>query len=242
MPPTSWATLFIIDPLYTLPLLVGIVLAALRRQVGGIALRIGLVVSTLYVGWSWTAQAIVTRHVEDALASMRVQDARVFVTPTPFNTLLWRIVVIADESYLEGFDSLLIDEGTIRFTSYPLGVATLEEAGDIWAVERLRWFARDFVRARIDKDRLVISDLRMGQEPFYAFSHVVAARGGKPHWREIATELLSTSVDDRALADIWDRIWRDDSSDNDSTNHRESATSATEESTHEANLSESRLD
>ena len=213
VPPTSWATLFIIDPLYTLPLLSGVVVAAVaafRRRVGGIALHVGLAVSTLYVGWSWTAQTLVTRHVEDALTSMRVQDARVFVTPTPFNTLLWRVVAIADENYLEGFDSLLVDEGTLRFTSFPLGTKTLEESGDIWAVKRLRWFARGFVRARIDNDRLVISDLRMGQEPVYVFSHVVAARGN-PHWIEIPAELLSVSFDDRALAETWDRIWRDDS-------------------------------
>ena len=110
----------------------------------------------------------------------------------------------------------LIDEGTIRFTSCLLRGNTLEEAAGIWAVERLRWFARGFVRARVDNDRLVISDLRMGQEPFYAFNHVVAARGN-PHWTEIATELLPTSVDDRVLAEIWDRIWRDDNRDNSST-------------------------
>ena len=208
-PPTSWATLFIIDPLYTLPLLLGVgvaAVAAFRRRVGGIALHVGLVVSTLYVGWSWTAQTIVTRHAEDVLTSMQLQDAQLFVTPTPFNTLLWRVVVIADEHYLEGFDSLLVDEGTMRFTSFPLGVETLEESGDLWAVERLRWFARGFVRARIDNDRLVISDLRMGQEPVYVFSHVVAARGN-PHWIEIPAELLPVSFDDRALAEVWDRIW-----------------------------------
>ncbi|MEO1244160.1 MAG: metal-dependent hydrolase [Pseudomonadota bacterium] len=208
-PPTSWATLFIIDPMYTLPLLVGVALAAFRRQAGAKALRVGLIVSTLYVGWSWIAQSIVTRHVDDALASMQVQEAQVFVTPTPFNTLLWRVVVIDDENYLEGFDSLLVDEVTLRFESYTSGVNMLEETGHIWAVERLRWFARDFVKARIDNDRLVISDLRMGQEPFYVFSHVVAARGN-PHWTEIPAELLPTSLDDRLLAETWDRIWRDD--------------------------------
>lgn len=46
----------IIDPLYTLPLLVGVLVAAFRRKVGGTALRVGLMVSTLYVGWSWVAQ------------------------------------------------------------------------------------------------------------------------------------------------------------------------------------------
>ena len=218
MPPTSWATLFIIDPLYTLPLLVGGVVAAFRRQLGGKARHVGLVVSTLYVGWSWVAQTMVTRHVEDALASMQVQDAQVFLTPTPFNTLLWRAVVIADENYLEGFDSLLVDEGTMQFKSYPSGMNMLEESGDIWAVERLRWFAQGFVKAHVDNDRLVISDLRMGQEPVYVFSHIVAARGN-PHWREISTELLPVSFDDRALAETWDRIWRDDSRDNATIGH-----------------------
>ena len=207
VPPTSWATLFIIDPLYTLPLLVGVLVAAINRKVSGTALRVGLVVSTIYVGWSWVAQATVSRNVEDALASMQLQGAPVFLTPTPFNTLLWRAVVITDHGYLEGFDSLMVDEGTMRFTAYASETDTIEGAGDIWAVSRLRWFAQDFVKAHIDNDRLVISDLRMGQEPTYVFSHVVAARGN-PHWKEVPAELLPVSFGDRALAGVWDRIWR----------------------------------
>ena len=206
VPPTSWATLFIIDPLYTLPLLVGVLVAAFRRRVAGTALRIGLVLSTLYVGWSWVAQATVSRNVEDALASMQLQDAPVFMTPTPLNTLLWRAVVMTDDGYLEGFDSLLIDEGVMRFTAHASAVDAMNIAGDVWAVERLRWFARDFVKASVENDKLVISDLRMGQEPVYVFSHVVAARGN-PHWTPISTELLPMSFGDRALADTWDRIW-----------------------------------
>ena len=81
VPPTSWATLFIIDPLYTLPLLVGVLVAAFRRKVSGTALRVGLILSTLYVGWSWVAQAAVSRNVDDALASMQLRDAPVFITP-----------------------------------------------------------------------------------------------------------------------------------------------------------------
>ena len=206
VPPTSWATLFIIDPLYTLPLFLGVLVATVRRKVSGAALRVGLVVSTLYVGWSWVAQATVSRHVDDALASMQLQDAPVFLTPTPLNTLLWRAVVITDDGYLEGFDSLLIDEGTMQFTAYPSDKDAIDDAGNIWAVNRLRWFARNFVKAHIDKDRLVISDLRMGQEPIYVFSHVVAARGN-PHWKEIPAQLLPVSFGDRALAQTWDRIW-----------------------------------
>ncbi len=208
LPPTSWATLFIIDPLYTLPLLIGVLVAAFWRRVAGTALHIGLVLSTLYIGWSWVAQATVSRNVENVLASMQLQDAPVFMTPTPLNTLLWRVVVMTDDGYLEGFDSLMIDEGPIRFTAYPSAVDAMQGAGDVWAVERLRWFARDFVKASVVDGKLVISDLRMGQEPMYVFSHVVAARGN-PHWTPISTELLPMSFGDRALAKTWDRIWRD---------------------------------
>ena len=208
VPPTSWATMFIIDPLYTLPLLAGVLVAIFRRQAAGTALRVGLVISTLYIGWSWAAQALVMRNVDDALASMQLHDAPVFLTPTPFNTLLWRVVVMTDDGFLEGLDSLAVDEGTMRFIAYPSDNNAMENAGDIWAVERLRWFAKGFVKAGIDNDRLVISDLRMGQEPVYVFSHAVAARGN-PHWQEIPAVLLPVSFEDRALAEVWDRIWRD---------------------------------
>ena len=211
-PPVSWATLFIIDPLYTLPLLIGVAVAAFRREAGGAALQVGLVVSTLYVGWSWVAQTVVTRNAEEALTSMQLQGARVFVTPTPFNTLLWRVVVTADETYLEGYNSLVIDEGPIRFNSYPLGTSTMDDAGDVWAVARLRWFSQGFVKAYIENDRLIMSDLRMGHEPLYVFSHVVATRDN-PKWRAIPAELLPVSFGDRALAEVWDRIWRDDGRD-----------------------------
>jgi inner membrane protein len=207
VPPTSWATLFIIDPLYTMPLLVGVLVAAFNNKVGGTALRVGLVVSTMYVGWSWVAQANVSRNVQDALAALQLQDAPVFLTPTPFNTLLWRAVVMTDDGYLEGFDSLVIDEGTMQFTAHASEKNAIDDAGDIWAVNRLRWFSQGFVKAHIDNGRLVISDLRMGQEPTYVFSHVVAARGN-PHWNEIPAELLPVSFGDRAMMEVWDRIWR----------------------------------
>lgn len=207
IPPTSWATLFIIDPLYTLPLLIGVLVAIFHRKAGGTVLRIGLVISTLYVGWSWVAQAAVSRNVDRALASMQLQDAPVFLTPTPLNTLLWRVVVMTGDGYLEGFDSLMIDEGTIRLTAYPSAVDAMEDAGNVWTVNRLRWFAQDFVKARIDDDRLVISDLRMGQEPTYVFTHIVATRGN-PHWKAIPAELVPVSFSDRLLGQTWDRIWR----------------------------------
>ncbi len=210
MPPASWATLFIIDPLYTLPLLVGVILATFwpGRTWSSTALRVGLVLSTLYVGWSWVAQTTVRHNAEAALAERQLPDAKIFITPTPFNTLLWRVVVQTGDGYLEGFDSLLVDEDVFPFEDYASDTEALESASNLWAVQRLRWFSQDFVSATVKNDRLIISDLRMGQEPTYVFTHVVATRDN-PHWKEIPAELLPVSFSDRALAQTWARIWSD---------------------------------
>ena len=71
---------------------------------------------------------------------------------------------------------------------------------------RLRWFANDFVKAYVEGSKLLISDLRMGQEPSYVFTHV-AAELANPHWKATVTELLPMSFSDRALAEVWRRTW-----------------------------------
>lgn len=207
-PPTMWATMFIIDPAYTLPLLVGTVIAASRplEKWSRTALQTGLALSTLYLGWSWVAQTTVARHVDDTLAKLQLRGAPVFITPSPLNTLLWRIVVLTEDGYLEGFDSLMLNDNEISFTAHESDGEALIEASDVWAVARLRWFSQDFLKSEVDADKLVVSDLRMGQEPFYVFTHVAAARGN-PHWKAIPTELLPFSFANRSLTGTWSRIW-----------------------------------
>lgn len=207
-PPVMWSTLFIIDPAYTLPLLIGVLvaLATPRLRASSIALATGLALSTAYLGWSWGAKMWIEREAQVALQEMQLQDARRFSIPTPFNTLLWRVVVKKEGGYLEGFRSLVADEGTMRFKEYQSDDVSLRAANNVWAVRRLRWFSHDFVKSEVLNDKLVIYDLRMGVEPTYIFSHAVAYRGN-PHWREIAPERVGSRIDPAALLMVWHRIW-----------------------------------
>ena len=206
-PPVMWSTLFIIDPLYTLPLLVAVIAAAIspdaRQSV--IALVSALAISTLYLAWSWGAKLHVERQARTELERLGHVDAPLFSGPTPFNTLLWRVVVLTGDGYLEGYDLLLIDEGPIRLTAYSSDTAALAAASDVWAVARLRWFAQDFVKAEVRDQRLVVTDLRMGAEPKYVFSHAVAEYGN-PHWNAIPTELLPAQFTGKDVAAILQRL------------------------------------
>ena len=114
--------------------------------------------------------------------------------------------MLTEHGYLEGFDSLLVDDGPIDLSAYRSDRQLLLDADTVWAVSRLRWFSRDFVKAGVVDGRLLITDLRMGQEPIYVFTHVVAARGN-PHWEPVATELISPAIDERVLMDAWRRMW-----------------------------------
>ncbi|RPH62163.1 MAG: metal-dependent hydrolase [Burkholderiales bacterium] len=177
--PYGVGSLFVIDPLYTLPLLAGIALT-LRRGARGLRWNTaGLALSTLYVAWSLLAQQMVTGVVRESLAAHggdTARDVRILVTPTPFNTLLWRVVVMHEDRYEEGFRSLLDRTPTMRFEPFPNGRELYESARSLPAVERMARFTHGFFRVAETGGRLTLTDLRMGQEPWYSFSFVVARR------------------------------------------------------------------
>src|SRR5690606_12861585 len=116
-------------------------------------------------------------------------DAPRFSVPMPFTTLLWRVVAMTPSGYVVADRSLVADTGPMRFEGFCSNVQAMREAGDIPAVQRLQWFNRGFMRARVVDGRLVLSDLRMGLEPDYTFSFVVAEQHDG-HWRGIVPEQL----------------------------------------------------
>lgn len=179
--PVGTGSVFIIDPLYTVPLLLGVILALASRQAGwGRNLnRFGLAFSTFYLAWGLTAQAYVTDIVEENLTKAEVPNNELLVTAGPFNTVLWRVIVMQDDGYLEGYYSLLDPDRNITFTEYPNQPELLTELQDHWPVARLQWFSKGFLKVEHTQDNgVVISDLRMGAEPSYVFSFKVAEQNG----------------------------------------------------------------
>ena len=205
--PFAVGSIFIIDPMYTLPLLFGLVLALRRRDGTGLRWnRLGLIASTAYLAWSAGAQAHVRSVAQEALAAQGAPPATVLVTPSPFNTVLWRVVAMRpDGSYQEGFRSLL-DAHPLRLREFR-GTPALQQAlSELDGVRRLAHFSQGFYKLH-ERDGLAwITDLRMGQEPHYTFSFVVARRNGVG-W-ETVQPLNQGSRGDlrRGLAWIWQRL------------------------------------
>jgi inner membrane protein len=177
--PLGVGSIFIIDPLYTLPLLIGLGVALVRRDKAGLAcVRSALMVSTAYLGWSVLAQWHVHGIARDALAARGLPTAQVLVTPTPFNTVLWRVVAMREGGYEEGFYSLLDGGRPLRLDSFPHDAALERSLQAQWSVQRMAWFTDGFFKLQDRNGVAVLADLRMGQEPHYSFRFPVARREG----------------------------------------------------------------
>ncbi len=205
--PFAIGSMFIIDPIYTLPLLIGVIVALARKQFAGLRLNaLALGFSCAYLAWSVTAQAIVERNVRAQLASTGQSDAKFFATPTPLNTIAWRIVVMNEQSYSEGFYSFFDSDHLIEFDKFSNQLQLINELKDNWAVQRMAWFTHGFYSLREVKGEVLLADLRMGQEPTYVFKFALAQRAGAG-WKSTAPVERGNRGDAaKALPWLWARI------------------------------------
>jgi inner membrane protein len=207
--PMTWSTIFIVDPLYTVPLLLGItaaLVAGRRCSWGRLANTFGLVLSTGYLAWTLGAKLHVEMVARSALQQQNIAATAVLTTPSPFNSLLWRILVVDDRHYYEGFYSVLDDDNSITFERYSRQLELLEPLREIWAVQRLRWFTKNIYAASLSGSDIVITDLRMGMEPEYVFRFKVGEMGN-PHAYPASVERVTGIRNYERLGRVWDRIW-----------------------------------
>ena len=217
LPPVVWSGVFIIDPLYTVPLLAGCVWAwwARARPVAQRALLAGLALSTAYLGWSLVGKYRVEQQARTDLLAQGIAVDRLMAGAQPFNTLLWRVIAVGHDGYWVGERSLVADSGPMQFQFHRSDSAALAANADNPSLQRLAWFNGGFMRARVVDDHLVLSDLRMGMEPDYSFNFAVAELVDG-QWQAIAPEQIRAEFarpERRAeagarLAAMWRRIWQ----------------------------------
>ncbi len=205
--PFGVGSVFIIDPAYTVPLIVGVVAALRLKSARGLKWNAaGLVLSTLYLAWSVGAQQHATQVARASLQAQGIAADGLLVTPTPFNTVLWRLVVTTPTQYREGFYSLLDDSQDIRWTVHERGADLIAQHKNEPYLARMAAFTHGFYSASAVDGRLFVTDLRMGQEPTYTFrfnlgTAAARANGGHRPTLEGSRPDIAT-----ALPQLWRRL------------------------------------
>ena len=181
--PFSGSTIFIIDPAYTLPLVTGVVTAQFLRRTGRarqLVAQSGLGLGSLYLLWTLGAKFHIESRIRDALEQQGIAWNALLSTPAPLNSILWRLVVMAEGGYYEAWYSVLDEPHPVQFNFFVDDKSLLEPLQQHWPVQRLQYFTHGFYGVRELNGAVVISDLRMGVEPTYTFNYRVAeVRGNK---------------------------------------------------------------
>jgi len=206
--PFTHSILFIVDPIYTIPLLVAVISALLMRDRNRAlkinALMLGL--SSLYLVWSTGAKSVIDNRVKKALAINGISTEVYESTPAPLNTLLWRGVAVDDDQYFEIWASIFDDVGQIQIQGFPRNEELISAIGDHPKIERLRWFTKGQYKVWQSDDQIIISDLRMGVEGAYVFNFEVGLQ--TDNQTNIGNfQQIQQRLDLGGLKSVWARIF-----------------------------------
>ena len=172
--PVSGSSVFIIDPVFTVILIVGLLFAFRRGANGHLINSVALFLACGYLAWSMVAKSIAHKTIERALSSQAIEYRQLLTTPMPFTTLGWRFVAMQQNGYRTGFYSLLDpSDAQIKSYSYESEETLLDAIENHWPVQRLRYFTHGFYKVQRIGNEVQMVDLRMGIEKSYIFAFTV---------------------------------------------------------------------
>lgn len=206
---TAWNLISVIDPVFTLGLLVGVVLSALGRSPGPALLGLFFVASYLSLGWvqSQRAESILLKQAE----LREHEPQQVLVKPTLGNLFLWRGIYRSGDRFF--VDAIWVGPGKPRIyvgdsvDKLDPAVATAELDLGEQASEQLRrfqHFSADYLIAHPGEPN-VIGDLRYSMQ----------ADGLSPLWGVEAPNAPDAALRYRLFRDFtaddrerfWQMLW-----------------------------------
>jgi inner membrane protein len=160
----AFKTIFVIDPLYTIPFLVFLILAmsqnrsSKKRQIYN---KIGLIVSSTYLVLTFFLKGLAFIQFQDALKEQQIDYLQLNTRPSPLNTILWSAHVETENSYLIGNYSFF-DSKPITFETYPKNHGLLGCLNEDKNVKRMITISEGWYTITKKNDNLYFNDLRFG--------------------------------------------------------------------------------
>jgi inner membrane protein len=213
--PTAWSSIFIIDPLYTVPLCIAVALGLLYglrgnglQNTAAKAPALALLISSLYLAFTLGGKYMAEQRVEAELARQGIEAQQIFSTTTPFNSLLWRVIVLDGEDYHESLVSWF-DSQPPQLTRIPRGTHLAAVLTESPAHARLAWFTNGVLRYDLIDNHLIVTDIRLGMTGFHPFRFDFATQqNGQWQLTEQIQRLPMERGDLSRLQLLWTRIWQ----------------------------------
>jgi inner membrane protein len=167
----AWNTIAVVDPLYTVPLLLFLIAAMLLKRENKLRTRLnylGIALSTGYLVLTLFNKNHVENHMIAQLKLADVSYQRIMTTPTIFNNILWYGVAETENGYYTGFYSLMDPpDANIDWVYHERNESVLEEYKNSRVVRILKWFSDGFYKVKeTEPGEYAWVDLRFGDMDF----------------------------------------------------------------------------
>ena len=160
----SLQSIFVIDPMYTLPFLVFLILSMKKKKDDPKRLfwnRTGLIVSTSYLFFTLVVQSIVLQKFEKQLEQDKINYQEIAVKPSPFNIILWTTTSKVDHGYYIG-DYSFFDTKPIQFQFIPTNKELISNIEDAAVIKQLKRISEGWYCITQKDNQLLFNDLRFG--------------------------------------------------------------------------------
>lgn len=158
--------IFVIDPFYTLPFLILLVIAAFYKKNNpkrSFYNSFGIIISSLYLCLSLINQQFAAKTFEKALQKQGIVYSDYINKATPLNIILWSLTVKSDDGYYFSYYSLFDNRDEITFEFIPSNHNLMEKYKDNLKVKRLLEITKGYYTVEQHNNGLIIKDLRFGQ-------------------------------------------------------------------------------
>lgn len=161
----AFKSIFVIDPLYTLPLLFFLYLSARLPKYSRKRYRrntTGLIWSTSYLLATLVIQTIVSRKAAEQLQNENTAYINIQAKPAAFTTVLWNIIA-EDDDFFYLSDYSFLDTQPIQFKKYPKNKVLIKDIENDVSVQRLIHISENQYTITEDSiGNLYFNDLRFG--------------------------------------------------------------------------------
>lgn len=160
----AFKTIFVIDPLYTLPFFIFLILALKQKRTSDKRVfynKWGLIISTGYLAITFILKGIAFNKFESDLKNKNIEYLQIDTRPSPLNTVLWSANVETKNAYLLGNYSFF-DSQPVSFISYPKNHHLLGNLIEHKKVQDMIAISEGWYTITKKENHLYFNDLRFG--------------------------------------------------------------------------------
>ncbi len=157
--------IFVVDPLYTVPFLVFVIIAMFYKRTHPKRKRYnryGLYVSSSYLLITLMLQQSAKANFSTSLENQHIQYNEIQTRPTPLNSVLWTANIETQDSFLIGYYSLLDEDDRIDFSEFPKNHHLLAGMKEDPLIPRLIKLTEGWYTIEKTNNKIFFNDLRFG--------------------------------------------------------------------------------